>query len=150
MVTIDVPPTYGWVVLGAGIGSLVTNTYLSSGVMSAREKYNVQYPNLYAVPGYHKNADEFNRFQRAHQNFLEGLGGYLVTLVLGGLKYPLANAIGCVFFCVGSVLYQKGYVDTSQDAKVARHKKGGFIKYIGVLTSLYSTGALAYSLITGE
>jgi glutathione S-transferase len=148
MVAIDVPSSYGWVVLGSGIGTLVTGFYLSGAVMAAREKYNVPYPNLYAVPGYHKNADEFNRIQRSHQNFVEGLTGYVAMSLLGGLKYPLANAIGSVLFCVGSVLYQKGYIDTSLDVKDARYKKGGAIKWIGVLISLCSTGALGYSLIT--
>ena len=147
MVAIDVPSPYGWVVLGAGFGTFFTNGYLSTAVMAAREKYNVGYPNLYAVPGFHKNADEFNRVQRSHQNFLEGLPSYLVLLLLGGLKYPIANAVGSCFFFLGSILYQKGYSDPSLDVKMARHKKGGPIKYIGLFTSLYSTGALAYSLI---
>jgi len=147
MVAIEVPSQYGWVVLGAGLGTFFTNGYLSSAVMAARTKYNVQYPNAYAVPGQHKNADDFNRVQRSHQNFLEGLPSYLVTALIGGLKYPITNAIGTVCFCIGSILYQKGYVDTSYDPKVARFKKGGPIKYIGIFISLYSTGAFAYSLI---
>ncbi len=147
MVAIEVPSQYGWVVLGAGLGTFFTNGYLSAAVMSARTKYNIAYPNAYAIPGFHKNADEFNRVQRSHQNYLEGLPSYLVLTLLGGLKYPIANAIGTVCFCIGSILYQKGYVDTSLDASMARHKKGGPIKYIGIFTALYSTGALAYSLI---
>mmetsp|Transcript_10140 Transcript_10140/g.28775 ORF Transcript_10140/g.28775 Transcript_10140/m.28775 type:complete len:151 (+) Transcript_10140:117-569(+) len=148
MVAIEVPAQYGWVVLGAGIGTLFTGFNLSGAVMKARTQYNVQYPNLYAVPGYHKNADEFNRVQRGHQNYLEGLGSYVTLALIGGLKYPIANAIGSVCFCVGSVLYMKGYSDTSLDVTTARYKKGGIIKWVGVLISLVSTGSFAYGLIT--
>lgn len=150
MVTFEVPPTYGYVVLGVGIGTFITNQYLAAGVMSARSKYNIPYPNCYAVPGYHEKADDFNRAQRAHQNFLEGFGSYTVTALLGGLKHPVANAVGAVFYCIGSILFQIGYIDNSLDVKMARYKKGGAIKFIGIFTALYSTGALAYDLITAK
>mmetsp|Transcript_42638 Transcript_42638/g.102820 ORF Transcript_42638/g.102820 Transcript_42638/m.102820 type:complete len:151 (+) Transcript_42638:136-588(+) len=146
--TMEIPNEYGWVVLGAGVGPFICGVMLSGSVMSAREKYNVPYPNLYAVPGYHKDCDAFNRIQRGHQNFLENLGTYVTLTLLGGLKHPLACAIGSVLYWIGSVLYQKGYADTSVDAAKARHMKGGPVKYIGLLTSLYSTCALAYGMIT--
>ena len=86
MVLVEVPAQYGWVALGAGIGTWVTGMVLSSAVMKARAQYNVPYPNLYAVPGYHKNADEFNRVQRSHQHYLEGLGAYVTLALIGGVK----------------------------------------------------------------
>jgi glutathione S-transferase len=98
MFTLTVPPAYGFVVIGAGIGPFITNMYLSGAVMKGRKEYNVQYPNCYATPGYHKNADEFNRIQRSHQNFLEGLDQYIVMTVLGGLKHPIACSVGCKFY----------------------------------------------------
>jgi len=70
--------------------------------------------------------------------------------LLGGLKHPIACAVGTVFFFIGSILYQKGYVDTSLDVATARYKKGGAIKWIGFFTSFYSTCALAYSMITAD
>lgn len=148
--TISVPPTYGWVILGAGIGSVITNVFLSGPVMAARKRLNVPYPNCYAVPGVHEKADEFNRIQRSHQNFLENLDQYIVMTLLGGLKHPLACAIGTIFFYSGAILYQKGYSDTSLDVKDARYKKGGVIKWIGFFTSFYCTCALAYSVITSK
>jgi glutathione S-transferase len=92
--TLSVPPSYGFVVLGAGLGSFVTGMYLSGMVMKGRNTYNVQYPNLYAVPGFHKQADEFNRIQRSHQNYLEGVDTYVILTLLGGLKYPVVCAVG--------------------------------------------------------
>jgi glutathione S-transferase len=95
--TLDIPSQYGWVVLGAGVAPWWCSTFMSASVMNARNKYDVQYPNLYAVPGYHKQCDEFNRVQRGHQNFLENLGPYVTMTLLGGLKYPLACALGCEY-----------------------------------------------------
>jgi glutathione S-transferase len=148
MVSISIPPEYGWVILGAGIGPVLTSMYLGGQVMGARKKFSVEYPNCYAVPGYHKNADEFNRVQRGHQNFLEGSDQYMFMTFIGGLKHPIACAIGSVLYVVGSVLYQKGYADTTLDVQSARYKKGAGIKWIGYFTSFYATCALAYSVIT--
>jgi glutathione S-transferase len=148
MISIDVSPEYGWVILGAGIGSVITNFYLGGMVMTARKEHNVELPNLYAVPGFHKNADAFNRVQRGHQNYLENIGGYAILTLIGGLKHPVVCAVGSVCFTAGSILYMKGYADTELDVTTARYKKGAAIKWLGLLASLYSSGAMAYSLIT--
>lgn len=96
----------------------------------------------------HEKADDFNRAQRSHQNYQETVDQYAAMTLLGGLKHPIACAVGTIFYFVGAALYQKGYIDTSLDASTARFKKGGPIKYIGLFISLYSTCALAYDLIT--
>ena len=103
---------------------------------------------LLAVPKHHDKADEFNRVQRGHQNFLEGSDSFAIMTLLGGLMHPLACALGSVCFCAGSVLYMKGYSDASLDVKDARYKKGAAIKWLGFLTSLVCTIKLGYSLIT--
>ena len=148
MYTISVPPEYGWVILAAGVGPIITGGILSGAVMNARKRFNIPYPNLYAVPGYHDKADEFNRVQRGHQNWMEMLDQYIALTLLGGLKYPIVCAVGSVFFFAGSVFYQRGYSDTSLDVATARYKKGGVIKWIGFFASLISTCVLAYSVIT--
>lgn len=149
MVSINVPEHYGWVVLGSGILPVVTSMVLGGDVMKARKKYDVQYPNLYAPPG-NKNADAFNRVQRGHQNYLEGADSYNIMTLIGGLKHPIACALGSVLYCAGSILYMKGYADTSLDVKTARYKKGAAIKWIGFFASFISTCKLGYSLIKGE
>mmetsp|Transcript_38205 Transcript_38205/g.92452 ORF Transcript_38205/g.92452 Transcript_38205/m.92452 type:complete len:150 (+) Transcript_38205:46-495(+) len=148
MVSIEVPDHYGWVILGAGIAPVVTNLLLSGFVMSARKQHNVGYPNLYAVPGFHKNADDFNRVQRGHQNYMELTDGYAIMTLIGGLKHPIACAIGTATYCVGCYLYLLGYKDDTLDVKTARYKKGGGIKFIGFFTSLISCAKLAYDLIS--
>jgi glutathione S-transferase len=92
--TLIVPNEYGYVVLGAGIGAVVCNMVLSGPVMKGRQDLDVPYPNMYATPGVHKHADEFNRIQRSHQNFFEMLDSYIVLTLLGGLKHPIPCAAG--------------------------------------------------------
>mmetsp|Transcript_4924 Transcript_4924/g.7425 ORF Transcript_4924/g.7425 Transcript_4924/m.7425 type:complete len:151 (+) Transcript_4924:34-486(+) len=149
VISIDVPSEYGWVVLGAGLGPVITSIVLSGYVMGARKEFDVQYPNLYAVPKHHKNADAFNRVQRGHQNFLENSDSYTIMTLLGGLKNPIVCAAGSVLYCVGSILYMKGYADTNLNVETARYKKGAGIKYLGFFASLVSTAQLGYSLIKG-
>lgn len=114
--------------------------------MAARKKFNVMYPNLYATPGYHKQADEFNRVQRGHQNSFELMTTFTVTSLLGGLKYPIATSVYGVLFSLGNCLYLLGYADTSLDVKTARYKKGGMLRIVGIMASMASTISLAGSM----
>ena len=91
--SITVPSSYGWVILGSGILPVVTSMYLGGVVMKARKEYDVQYPNLYATPKVHDKADQFNRVQRGHQNFLENIGSYSIMTFVGGLKHPITCAV---------------------------------------------------------
>mmetsp|Transcript_51006 Transcript_51006/g.57772 ORF Transcript_51006/g.57772 Transcript_51006/m.57772 type:complete len:155 (+) Transcript_51006:69-533(+) len=150
VVTVQVPNEYGWVVLGAGVGSVICNIVLGGPVMKGRKALDVPLPNMYATPGVHKHANEFNRIQRSHQNYMECLDSYIAMTLLGGLQYPIPCAVGTVFYYLGSILYQKGYIDPSLDVGTARYKKGGALKWIGFFTSFYSTCAFAYHLINNS
>ena len=66
----QVPASYPFVMLAAGALAFIVNFVLGGQVMAARSTYNIPLPNLYATPGYHDKADEFNRVQRGHQNML--------------------------------------------------------------------------------
>mmetsp|Transcript_18485 Transcript_18485/g.27040 ORF Transcript_18485/g.27040 Transcript_18485/m.27040 type:complete len:155 (-) Transcript_18485:368-832(-) len=145
--SMEVPNSYGYVILGSVIAPMVTGLYMGGPVMKARKEYNVPYPNCYATPGYHKKADEFNRVQRGHQNYFEGITSYTAMAVIGGLKHPLICSVGGIFFCLGSIFYQKGYADLSLDVKMARYKKGGAIKWIGFFGAMGSCVSLAGSMI---
>ena len=101
--TLTIPNEYGWVILGAGIGSAVCNIVLGGPVMKGRKNLDVPLPNLYATPGVHKHADEFNRIQRSHQNYMEMLDSYIAMTLLGGLKYPLACAVGSEYCTINTI-----------------------------------------------
>ena len=96
--------------------------------MKARKEFNVQYPNLYATPGYHKDADAFNRVQRGHQAVLvESLPSFTLSALVAGVCYPVTMSITGLAWSVGAYLFQLGYADTSLDVKMARYKKGGMV-----------------------
>ena len=145
--TLNVPSDYGYVVMAVGAGSFLMSQGMGVHVMAARKRFEVKYPNLYAVPGYHKEADAFNRVQRGHQNMFESLSSVIAMTLLGGLKYPRLNAAAFALYLGGSYLYLKGYADTSFDVKSARYMKGGGIKWIGVLIALGSSVSLAGSML---
>lgn len=146
MTTIEVPDKYGFVILGCIIVPFFSSQYMAQLVMKARKDFNVKYPNLYATPGFHKQADEFNRVQRGHQSVLESLTSFTAASLLGGLKYPLAVSVFGILYGIGNILYLVGYSDTKFDVNVARFKKGGALKIVGFLGAFGSCVSFAGSL----
>merc|ERR1712232_807534 len=118
----------------------------SGPVMKARKEFEVKYPNLYAVPGVHKHADEFNRIQRGHQNYFEHLTHFTAVSLIGGVKHPLICAASGVLYQLGSIFYQMGYSDMNLKVETARYQKGGIIKWFGYLGALGSTISIAGSI----
>lgn len=147
MTTINVPENYGYTLLSVFLYScFLVPTVMSGKVMAAREKYKVDYPNLYAIPGLHKEAEAFNRVQRGHQSMFESFSVQIAAALIGGLKYPIANAAFSIIYSTGCYLYLLGYEDMNKDVKVARHLKGGPVKYIGFFGSIGSCLILAAEL----
>lgn len=145
--TITVPENYGYVILSTVVLPwFVSNVVMAAKVMKARKKCDVKYPNLYATPGQHKYADDFNRVQRGHQKIFESLTHFTIMSLIGGLKHPVVCSVGGVFYCLGNFLFQKGYADTSLGVDKARHMKGGPIQYIGIFGSLGSCISIAASM----
>ena len=91
---------------------------------------------MYATPGFHKDADAFNRVQRGHQAVYENLTLATVSTLFAGLAYPIAASVCNALYSLGSVFFQIGYADTNLDVEVARYKKGGGIKWIGLMGSV--------------
>ena len=103
------PSGYGYVLLSCVVLPTFTSLFMGDRVMRARKALNINYPNLYAVPGFHDKADDFNRVQRGHQNYLENIADFRFMALVGGLKHPFLCALSGLVYCLGSVLYQKGY-----------------------------------------
>jgi len=126
--SITLPDTFGYVILSCVIAPSVVVSLMGGSVMKARKEFNVQYPNLYATPGYHKDADAFNRVQRGHQAVLvESLPSFTLSALVAGVCYPVTMSITGLAWSVGAYLFQIGYADTSLDVKMARYKKGGMV-----------------------
>jgi len=142
MISIDVPADYKWVLL-ALVGVFFANQYLVVGVMQARKKYGIKYPNLYAPPG-HKNEEAFNCAQRAHQNTVESQALFLVELVVVGLFYPLFAATCGALYSVGRILYGYGYATKGPDGRLI----GSLISHLGDLPLQIAVFKLCYVAFT--
>ena len=146
-VTMELPSEYGYVILSCVVGPFVSSMMIGGSVMTARKSLDVQYPNLYATPGFHKQADAFNRVQRGHQSMFESLGSFIPAALIGGSKYPLFVSASGIFYCVGSYLFMAGYADTKLEVGTARHMKGGPIRVLGILMAIGSCVSVAGSMI---
>ncbi|KAL2641332.1 hypothetical protein R1flu_008919 [Riccia fluitans] len=142
---VELPADFGFVLIVLVLTFLL-NLYLSFAVMAARKKYNVHYPNLYAVESENKEAKMFNCVQRGHQNFLEFLPFYLTFLILGGLKHPKLAAVSGVGYLIGRFFYFKGYSTGVPDNRM---KRGG-IYYPFFFSLVGYTISLAVSLLAAR
>lgn len=123
---------YRWVIT-ALIANIIINLWMGAMIGAARRRFNVPYPTMYASETEHKDAKAFNCVQRAHQNTLEFAPSVLVTLLIGGLQYPLVAAALGAAYGVARIQYFRGY--SSGDAK-KRFSGGGvliFPFYFGLI-----------------
>jgi glutathione S-transferase len=146
-ISVELPEDYGYVILTTVFCHWIATSVMGHRVMQGREKYKVVYPNLYATPGYHKEADAFNRIQRGHQNFIETLPIFMWMNMIGGLKHPRVAAVAGLLHCMGSFLYQLGYEDTTLDVNNARFMKGGGLKYFGGVAALIAAASFVVDLM---
>merc|ERR1719171_2802501 len=126
---------FGWSALCWIPGMMLYGFIAMGPVMRARKAFDVQYPNLYGVPGVHKHADEFNKIQRGHQNMLESALFYVPISLAVGLKHPIVVGLAGFCYSYGCYTYQSGYKKSVED------RNGGlaFFKYIGLLTTLITS-----------
>mmetsp|Transcript_16097 Transcript_16097/g.18227 ORF Transcript_16097/g.18227 Transcript_16097/m.18227 type:complete len:145 (+) Transcript_16097:108-542(+) len=117
---------HGYVFLVA-ISSAFVLVWAGFKVGSARKKYEIKYPTMYA-PETHKNAKEFNCIQRAHQNILENYPVFLLTMFMASLKRPHVAAVLGLIRLLGFIAYAVGY----QSGSPAKRQQGAF-GYIGLL-----------------
>ena len=106
--SLTVPSNYGYTILGCAVAPFIAGFINSTFVMKARKTYKIPLPNLYAVPGFHKDADAFNRVQRGHQNMLETISDVRAMGLIGGLKYPIACGLFGLLYSLGCFLYMLG------------------------------------------
>jgi glutathione S-transferase len=146
MTTMTLSPDYGLVIFSCSVSTFIVTQFLGGDVMKARKAFDVPYPNLYATPGFHKKADEFNRVQRGHQSVFESLTPAVAMCAAGGLIYPRLSSVFMHTYLMGSVLFLKGYADVKLDVKNARYKKGGVLKPIGLLGLLVTSGMASWAV----
>ncbi|XP_074585969.1 uncharacterized protein LOC141841687 [Curcuma longa] len=107
-VTLEITKDYGYVVLSLVL-YIFLNFWMAIQVGKARKKYKVYYPTLYAIESENKDAKLFNCVQRGHQNALEMMPVFFVTLLLSGLYCPIGAAGLGALYTVARYFYFKGY-----------------------------------------
>lgn len=110
---ITLPREYGLAVIDVVIYSFLL-LWMGRQVSTARKKYGVPLPAAYE----NKEDSVFNRYQRAHQNAVEGASYFFVTLLLSAIATPILSAVAGLVFIVGRYLFCKGYYQSP----AGRHK----------------------------
>lgn len=105
---ITLPREYGLAVIEVVIYSLLL-LWMGEQVSKARKKYGVRLPAAYE----NKEDSVFNRYQRAHQNSVEGASYFFVTLLVSAIATPILSAIAGLVFIVGRYLYCNGYYQST-------------------------------------
>ena len=113
--------------------TIITNIYLAIKVGKARKQYGVKYPAMYS-----DSSNLFNCIQRAHQNTLEQIPLFLVTLILVGLAFPKYAAACGAIFVTSKFSYAWGYY-TGDPAK-RLNGEYGYVGYLGLFFGLIYVG----------
>ncbi|KAG0339266.1 Microsomal glutathione S-transferase 3 [Podila humilis] len=144
MVTFTIAPEYGYTI-AVSIASQVLLTVLGARVGTYRKVADVPLPSAYADAADAK-ADKkkhlFNCYQRVHQNTLEGYTGFMSTLLIAGLRYPIAAPVLGMVWIVGRIFYSMGYTSGDPNKRVL-----GAFGHIGDLGLIGLTGKMAYDMI---
>ncbi|XP_010243917.1 PREDICTED: microsomal glutathione S-transferase 3-like [Nelumbo nucifera] len=136
------PREYGYVVLVLVLYGFL-NAWMAFQVGKARKKYKVFYPTLYALESENKDAKLFNCVQRGHQNSLEMMPMFFVSLLLGGLQYPKISAGLGLLYIVGRYFYFTGYATGVPDNRL----KIGKLSFLAMMGLMISTASLGINLL---
>ncbi len=98
--------------------------------MPFRKAAGVPYPNAYASAESISAADPkvakamyvFNCAQRAHANFLENYPGFLASILISGVEYPVTAASLGLVWTLSRIAYAVGYTDSEKDKGAGRYK----------------------------
>ncbi|CAK0748832.1 hypothetical protein CVIRNUC_001863 [Coccomyxa viridis] len=135
---------HGYVCIVLFLAILVHHLYMAFGVTSARKKYGVKYPLLYAS-GDDASSKTFNCVQRAHQQSLENFPQFLAVFLVAGIAYPISAAIAGLVYLAGRVVYFAGYSSGEPDKRV----RGAFM-YFGLLFLYGAVMTMGVKLLLGK
>mmetsp|Transcript_1460 Transcript_1460/g.3766 ORF Transcript_1460/g.3766 Transcript_1460/m.3766 type:complete len:147 (-) Transcript_1460:5-445(-) len=136
------PKEFGYAIGVVGL-TVVVAQYGAGKVMGARKKYGIKYPTLYST-GKTKNDIAYNCAQRAHQNTLENLPAVNIMMLSSATVYPVTAAAFGAIWCVGRVLYIRGY--TAESGPDGR-RFGALISHMGDLPLLITTFMAAWAMV---
>jgi glutathione S-transferase len=82
--------------------------------------------------------------QRAHGNFLENHSVALISLLVGGLRYPLLSSAFGLVWSLGRIVYAVGY--TSPNKENGKGRLAGAFFWLAQLGLLVNAGLTGYNL----
>lgn len=147
VIALGLPNNYPFVVGAAAAAPLLT-VWQSLLVSRARKLAGIKYPQMYATKeeeSLSPSARKYNCTQRAHQNTLENLSQFYVSLFIAGIDFPRVATGAAATWLVGRVLYTTGY--TSGDP--AKRTPGAIMSSLSILVLLGTSLASAYNLVAG-
>ena len=112
--------------------TIIMNIYLMMKVGKARKQYGVKYPAMYS------DSNLFNCIQRAHQNTLEQLPVFFISLLLVGIVYPRYAAICGAIFVTSRFSYAWGYYTGNPEKRL--NGEYGFVGLLGLLLGVVYVG----------
>jgi len=86
----------------------------------------------------------FNSAQRAHQNFNENHPTVLGTLLISGLRWPVATAVLGAFWSVNRIIYAIGYAKSGEEGGKGRYY--GILWMIAHYSLIIMSGISAYKI----
>lgn len=104
----SIPRMFSGVMIVNGVCSGIALAVLAARVGTARRKYGIELPKLYAE-GDGQKAKEFNCVQRGHQQALETYPQFLLLSAFGGLGYPLTTTCLGVLWVMARMSFAAGY-----------------------------------------
>jgi glutathione S-transferase len=119
---VNFPAVYCWNILAA-TGMALHVIYIGGAYAGyARKKYGIKYPDMGSGRHSQKLTDvqweEFNNYQRAHGNYVEGVSSAITFQLLSGLFYPKAAAIWGLVYLIGRQIYAMGYARSGSNGRM--------------------------------
>lgn len=143
--------TYLWLtVVGMTVGESRAK-YIAlaekDGEKNVAERYEI--PNLYAQ-GTSKHVQAFNCVQRSHQQILETFPGYVFTVLITGLEFPITAFVLASLWLYSRIVWVKGYMASSgQPMQRYSHPFAGFFWH-SMLTLIVICVVVGVQLVLGR
>lgn len=143
--------SYLWVLsVGMGVG-FKRYKYKELAEKDGEKDVDARYllPNLYAQ-GTSKHVKAFNCVQRSHQQILETFPGYLITVLISGLEFPVTTFLAGLVWLVSRMVWVKGYAASMGDPSQRYSHALSRLFWFSKLTLFFTTLMVALQLVVGR
>ena len=108
---------------------------------------------FFAIPtteGTTKNVRAFNCVQRSHQQILETLPGYFITVLVAGLEYPVATFCFASVWLYSRIVWAKGYSASLGDVAQRYSHPHSSLFWSCMLALLVMSWLVAIQMVVGR